>query len=174
MYDPIYMKFSEWENVQKQRRSIVIAEEQEKRREGEKRRASTGTGSLFGEDDILQFIVIIVSQLCECTKDQCTVHFIFLIGVFPGGASGKEPSIQCGRFKRHSRDPWVGKIPWRRRKWQPTPVFLPAKSHGQRSWRATVHGVAKSWTRLKRLCLLTCIVALQCGISLCSTAKLIS
>ena len=26
-------------------------------------------------------------------------------------------------------DPWVGKIPWRR-KWQPTPVFLPEKSHG--------------------------------------------
>ena len=29
-------------------------------------------------------------------------------------------------------DPWVGKIPWRR-KWQPTPVSLPGKSHGQRS-----------------------------------------
>jgi len=29
-------------------------------------------------------------------------------------------------------DPWVGKIPWRR-KWQPTPVFLPWKSHRQRS-----------------------------------------
>ena len=27
--------------------------------------------------------------------------------------------------------PWVGKIPWRR-KWQPTPVFLPGESHGQR------------------------------------------
>ena len=29
-------------------------------------------------------------------------------------------------------DPWVRKIPWRR-KWQPTPVFLPGKSHGWRS-----------------------------------------
>ena len=27
---------------------------------------------------------------------------------------------------------WVGKIPWRR-KWQPTPAFLPGKFHGQRS-----------------------------------------
>ena len=27
---------------------------------------------------------------------------------------------------------WVGKIPWRRT-WQPTPVFLPGESHGQRS-----------------------------------------
>ena len=29
-------------------------------------------------------------------------------------------------------DSWVRKIPWRR-KWQPTPVFLPVKSHGQRN-----------------------------------------
>ena len=29
-------------------------------------------------------------------------------------------------------DPWVRKIPWRR-KWQPTPVLLPGESHGQRS-----------------------------------------
>ena len=29
-------------------------------------------------------------------------------------------------------DPWVGKIPWRR-KWQPISVFLPGKSHGWRS-----------------------------------------
>ena len=29
-------------------------------------------------------------------------------------------------------DPWVRKIPWRR-KWQPTPVFLPGESHGQRN-----------------------------------------
>ena len=28
--------------------------------------------------------------------------------------------------------PWVGKIFWRR-EWQPTPVFLPGESHGQRS-----------------------------------------
>ena len=30
------------------------------------------------------------------------------------------------------RDPWLGKIPWRRA-WQPTPVFLPGEPHGQRS-----------------------------------------
>ena len=29
-------------------------------------------------------------------------------------------------------DPWVRKIPWRRES-QPTPIFLPGKSHGQRS-----------------------------------------
>ena len=51
---------------------------------------------------------------------------------FPGGVSRKEPVYQCRRLKRHGFDPWVGKIPWRR-SWQPTPVFLPAESYGQRS-----------------------------------------
>ena len=42
---------------------------------------------------------------------------------------GKESTCQC---RRCEFDPWVRKIPWRRR-WQPTPVFLPGESHGQRS-----------------------------------------
>ena len=50
---------------------------------------------------------------------------------FPGGASGKEPICQCRTHKRHGFDPWVGKN-WRR-KWQPTPVFLPEEIHGPRS-----------------------------------------
>ena len=39
-------------------------------------------------------------------------------------------------------------MPWRR-KWQPTPVFLPGESWGRGAWWATVYGVAQSWTRLK-------------------------
>ena len=35
-------------------------------------------------------------------------------------------------YRRPGFDPWVRKIPWRR-KWPPTPVFLPGKFHGQRS-----------------------------------------
>ena len=38
-----------------------------------------------------------------------------------------------------------------RRKWQPTPVFLPGESQGREPWWAAVYGVAQSWTRLKRL-----------------------
>ena len=41
----------------------------------------------------------------------------------------KNPPANAGDV---GSDPWVGKIPWRR-KWQPTPVILPGKSHGQRS-----------------------------------------
>ena len=50
----------------------------------------------------------------------------------PRRLSGKESTCQCRRHRRYGLDPWVGKIPWRR-KWQRTPVFLPAKSYGQRS-----------------------------------------
>ena len=47
---------------------------------------------------------------------------------FPSRSVVKNP-LWC---RRCGFDPWVGKIPWRR-KWQPTPVFLPEKFHGQRS-----------------------------------------
>ena len=38
-----------------------------------------------------------------------------------------------------------------RRKWQPTPVFLPGESQGRGAWWAAVYGVTQSWTLLKRL-----------------------
>ena len=50
----------------------------------------------------------------------------------PKWCSSKELACQCRRCKRHGFDTWVGKIIWSR-KWQPTPVFLPGKSHRQRS-----------------------------------------
>ena len=37
-----------------------------------------------------------------------------------------------------------------RRKWQPTPVFLPGESQGREAWWAAVYGVTQSQTRLKR------------------------
>ena len=53
---------------------------------------------------------------------------LFWLG-FPDGASGKEPAYQC---RKRGFDPWVGKIPWRGA-WQPTPVFFPGETHGQKS-----------------------------------------
>ena len=50
---------------------------------------------------------------------------------FPG-TRGKELTCQCRRRNRHRFDPWFGKFPWRRA-WQPTPVFFPGESLGQRS-----------------------------------------
>ena len=46
----------------------------------------------------------------------------------PGGSDGKASACSAG----DPGSPWVGKISWRR-KWQPTPVFLPGESHGRRS-----------------------------------------
>ena len=51
--------------------------------------------------------------------------------------SGNESVCQCKRRRRHRFDPWVRKILWSR-KWQPTPVFLPGKFHGQRSLEGCV------------------------------------
>ena len=67
---------------------------------------------------------------------------------FPGDLAIKSP--QCRRRRRLRFDPWVGKIPWRR-KWLPTPVSLPGESDGQRSLATTVHGVTNSRTWLKQL-----------------------
>ena len=50
------------------------------------------------------------------------------------------------QYRRHRFDPWIRKILWRR-KWQLTPVFLPGKSHRQRSLAGTVHGVTKELDR---------------------------
>ena len=48
---------------------------------------------------------------------------------FPGGSNGKESTCNSGEL---GLIPGLGKIAWRRA-WQPTPVFLPEESHGQRS-----------------------------------------
>ena len=52
--------------------------------------------------------------------------------VLPSWSSGKESASQWTRHKRSRFDPCIGKIPWRR-KWLPTPGFLPRKFHGWRS-----------------------------------------
>ena len=64
--------------------------------------------------------------------------------------NGKEPACQWRRCKRCWFDPWVEKIPCRR-KWQPTPLFLPGKSHGQRNqvgyspWACKEVDTAEHW-----------------------------
>ena len=53
----------------------------------------------------------------------------YLFQGLPWWLSDKESTCQCKRCKFN---PWVGKIPWRM-KWPCTPVFLPRKSHKQKS-----------------------------------------
>ena len=56
---------------------------------------------------------------------------IFWINWLPRWFSSKESACQSWRHRRCRFSPWVRKIPWRR-KWQPSAVFLPGESHGQR------------------------------------------
>ena len=63
----------------------------------------------------------------ECIPSSQEHSLAAALHLGPGGSA-------C-RYRRHNScgfDPWFGKTPWRR-KWQPTPVFLPKKSHGWRS-----------------------------------------
>ena len=70
------------------------------------------------------------------------LHLQEFLGGFPSGSDSKASvCLQCGRSRF---SPWVGKISWRR-KWQPTPVFLPGKSHG---WRSLVGYKSKGWQRV--------------------------
>ena len=88
---------------------------------------------------------------------------VYVFGL-PWWLSGKESAFQCRRCRF---DPWVGKIPWRR-KWQPTPVFLPGKSCGERSLEGySPWGLKKSdnteWiTTTECLCLMGHVHWFQC------------
>ena len=64
---------------------------------------------------------------------------------FPGGSDGEESAYNMGDL---GSIPGLGRFPWRR-EWLPTPVFLPRESMHRGAWRATVHGVTESWTRLR-------------------------
>ena len=70
------------------------------------------------------------------TQDSVSVLMLglaFLVSSEPSqGAQWSRLTCQCRRQKRCRFEPWVQKIPWRRKR-QPTPVFLPGKSQGQRS-----------------------------------------
>ena len=73
----------------------------------------------------LKFTVIIHLWFF-CFGPHIMAHYAWILEL-PRCCSGKESTCKCRRLH-----PWVGKIPWNR-KWQPTPVFLPGKFHGQRS-----------------------------------------
>ena len=72
-------------------------------------------------------LTTLASALCSLEKSQVPFH-----PRFPRWPSGKEPACHCRRCRRHGFNPWFRKIP-QRRAWQPTPVFLPGESHGQKS-----------------------------------------
>ena len=69
----------------------------------------------------------------------CFQSYTCLKWRLPGWLSGRESSRQC---RRNTSYLGVEKIPWRR-KWQPTLVVLPGKSHGKEALLAIVHRVTR-------------------------------
>ena len=85
---------------------------------------------------------------------------VYRVLYYLGGASQvvlvvKEPAYQCRRHKRCRFDPWVSKILWRRA-WQPTAIFLPGESFGQREPGGLQSIWSHSWTQLKYFIMHTC------------------
>ena len=58
---------------------------------------------------------------------------------FPAGAAVKNLPASAGDVDSTLGS---GRSPWKR-KWQPIPIFLPGKFHGQRTWQATVQGLKR-------------------------------
>ena len=83
---------------------------------------------------------------------------------FPGGSVvSKEVTCQCRSL---GFDPWIGNIPWRR-KWQPSPVFLPGKPHGQRSLAGYSPWGPKELDMNEQLSTHTHLLALTVSLSSC-------
>ena len=68
------------------------------------------------------------SDMTERLSAHIYIYTHICLGL-PRWLSGKDSTCL---YRRCRLDPWIRKIPWRR-KWHPTPILLPGKSHGQRS-----------------------------------------
>ena len=64
---------------------------------------------------------------------------------FPSGAVVKSPPANTGHAKDMGSISGLGRSPGVKNG-QPTPVFLPGNPMDSGAWRATVHGVSKTWT----------------------------
>ena len=82
---------------------------------------------------LVLFFDRILFNLISETGSHFRIH-IWVMHMYPLWASLIAQAVKNlpAMQKRLGFHPWVGKIPWRR-KWQPTPVFLPGESQGQRS-----------------------------------------
>ena len=75
---------------------------------------------------------------------------------FPGGSVVKNPLANAGNIRDAGSVPGLGRLPWRR-KWQPTPAFLPGASYGRRSlvgYSSLDHRVRRDRSELAYTCLI--------------------
>ena len=84
-----------------------------------------------GGDTAGEVAPFISRGIIRCNLRIRNIFHIIVKKELPRWNSGKGSSCNAEGAGDMSSNPWVRKIPWRT--WQPTPVFLPGKSHGQRS-----------------------------------------
>ena len=122
---PFKSKFSEQKNKSSKNRGAYFAKQQYENKKHTLYRRIEFSSPIFK--------MILAQAHMSLQKKDCLrkvyMHTSTYLTRLPRWLSGKESACQC---KRSRFNPWVGKIP-QRRKWQPTPVFLPGKSHGQRN-----------------------------------------
>ena len=96
-------------------------------------------------------------ELCSAASKFSVVVFCFFAVYFliasPVTQPVKNLSGNAGDARDAGSSPGSGRSPGEG-KWQPTPVFLRENDMGRGAWRATVHAVSKSRTRLKQLTLI--------------------
>ena len=85
---------------------------------------------------------------CKVPVSVCVLLFLIFIIFWPHHSACRIFVLQPGV---ELVPPEVFTFMHWRRKWQPTPVFLPGESWGRGAWWATIYGVTQSWTGLKRL-----------------------
>ena len=130
--DHIYMKYPEQEIC---RDSLVVFSNWEE--------TGWGGGFLSGDRMFWNYLEWLHNMVSVLEASDWLIYFEtvnFMLHHSSRSSVGKD-SLQC---RRPGFDPWVRKIPWRR-KWQPTSVFLPRESHGQRSLAGCSQWGYKSW-----------------------------
>ena len=99
----------------------------------------------MASDQLCVFYHLLIDLGEESGEGQQTfIHFSKSHAGLPWELYGEESTCNA---RDMSSIPGLGRSP-QRRKWQPTPVFLPENPMDRGAWRATVHGVAKRWTQL--------------------------
>ena len=83
----------------------------------------------------------------------------YLLGFLGGGSAVKNLSVMQEVCRICRFNPWVWKIPWSR-KWQPTAVFLPGKSQGQRSLVGYSPWDYKEWEMTEHISILSMLLLL--------------